>query len=85
MGLHGVVICFANRKADEFDSRILHQIQIYIITRYYIMFPLTETYKAVQNSDSNITSILVGISFVLVVVTVIIAVIWFLYDNHKNK
>lgn len=49
------------------------------------MFPLTETYKAVQNSDSNITSILVGISFVLVVVTVIIAVIWFLYDNHKNK
>ena len=24
MGLHGVVICFAHRKSDEFDSRILH-------------------------------------------------------------
>ena len=49
------------------------------------MFPLTETYKAVHNSDSNITSRLVGIGFVLVVVTVIIAVIWLLHDNHKNK
>lgn len=26
LGLQGVVICFANRKSDEFDSRNLHQV-----------------------------------------------------------
>ena len=24
MGLHGVVACFANRKADEFNSHMVH-------------------------------------------------------------
>lgn len=34
-GLHGVVISLARRKTDEFDSRVLHQREVFLVLLGY--------------------------------------------------
>ena len=48
------------------------------------MFPLTETYKAVSESDSPVTAILTGICAVVTVVVFIIAIVYIVRDNRKK-
>ena len=35
-GLHGVVVSLARRKTDEFDSRVLHQREVFLVLLGYI-------------------------------------------------
>ena len=35
-GLHGVVVSLARRKTDEFDSRVFHQREVFLVLLGYI-------------------------------------------------